>query len=99
MRGKTRNHILKTSNNYNQQQSNSNLLTVHQTMDSNKNSIDREHILMDGVPKTNSITKVIDDHPYRPYFTKTTFGTLTQNQKERTREQVITYISISLQFT
>ena len=33
------NHILKTSNNYDRQQSNSDLLTVHQTMDSNKNKL------------------------------------------------------------
>ena len=64
-----RKHILKPSNNYVQQQSNSSLLTVHQTMDSNKKSIDGHHILMDGPPKTNSITQVIDDHPYRLYFT------------------------------
>ena len=81
-----RNHILKTSNNYDQQQSNSSLLTVHQTMDSNKKSIDGHHILMDGPPKTHSITQVIDDHPYRPYFTETTFGTLTLNQKEARKQ-------------
>ena len=77
---------LKKSNNYDQQQSNSSLLTVHQTMDSNKKSIDGDHILMDGAPKTHSITQVINDHPYRPYFTKTTFGTLTLNQKEARKQ-------------
>ena len=55
-------------------------------MESNKKSIDREHTLVDGVPKTPSITKVIDDHPYRPYFTETTFGILTQNQKESRKQ-------------
>ena len=76
-----RNHIFKKSNNYAHRQSNSSLITVHQTMDSNKISIDGDHILMDGAPKTHVITQVIDDHPYWSYLTKTTFGTLTQNQK------------------
>ena len=85
------NHILKTSNNYDHPQASSSLLTAHQTMDSNKKSINGEQILIDGVPKTHSITKVIDDHPYRPYFTETTFGTLTQNQKE-SRKQLISQL-------
>ena len=55
-------------------------------MDSNKKSINGEQTLMDGVPKIHLITKVIDDHPYRPYFTETTFGTLTQNQKESRKQ-------------
>ena len=41
---------------------------------------------MDDPPKPHSITQVIDDHPYRPYFTKETFGTLTLNQKEARKQ-------------
>ena len=80
------NNISKTYNSYDPRQSNLSLHTVHQTMDSNKKSIDGEHILMDGAPKTHSITQVIDDHPYWPYFTKITFETLTQNEKESRKQ-------------
>ena len=58
------NNILKTYNNYSHRQSNLSLGTVHQTMNSNKESSDAPHLLMNGTPKTHSITKVIDDHPY-----------------------------------
>ena len=42
-----RNHILKTSNNYDHRQSNSSLLTVHQTMDNNNKSIDGHRIFLE----------------------------------------------------
>ena len=51
------NHILKTSNKYDRHESNSNPLTVHSTMESNKKPIDREHKLMVGVPKTPPLLK------------------------------------------
>ena len=80
------NNILKTYNNYDHRQSNLSLRTVHQTMNSNKESSDGHRLLMNGPPKTHPITQVIDDHPYRPYFTKETFGTLTLNQKEARKQ-------------
>ena len=80
------NNIIKTYDNYSHRQSNLSRGTVHQTMNSNKESSDAPRLLMNGTPKTHSITKVIDDHPYRPYFTKETFGTLTLNQKEARKQ-------------
>ena len=80
------NNIVKTYDNYSHRQSNLSRGTVHQTMNSNKESSEAPRLLMNGTPKTHSITKVIDDHPYRPYFTKETFGTLTLNQKEARKQ-------------
>ena len=46
---------------------------------------------MEAVQKTTSVTKVIDDHPYRPNFTPESFGVLTENQKE-SRKQLTSHL-------
>ena len=54
---------------------------LHPTLQSNKQQIDSEHKLMEPVPEKPSVTKVIDDYPYRPCFTQQSFGVLTENHK------------------
>ncbi len=51
------------------------------TNNTNRHNIDRNYEPMDGRHKTTSVSKVIDDHPYRPNFTKELFGVLTENEK------------------
>ena len=52
------------------------------TIESNENKIDSKYKTMEVLQKTTSVTKVIDDHPYRLNFTPQIFGVLTENQKQ-----------------
>ena len=49
------------------------------TNNSNEHNIDRKYEPMEGLQKTTSVSKVIDDHPYRPNFPPELFGVLTEN--------------------
>ena len=53
------------------------------TNNSNEHNIDRKYEPMEGLQKTTSVSKVIDDHPYRPNFSTELFGVLTENQKQQ----------------
>ena len=68
------------------------------TIKSNENKIDSKYKPMEAVQKTTSVTKVIDDHPYRPNFTPQTFGVLTENQKQ-SRKQLTSLLSKKVQTT
>ena len=52
------------------------------TIQSNEHKIDSKYKPMEGLQKTTSVSKVIDDHPYRPNFSPELFGVLTENQKQ-----------------
>ena len=56
------------------------------TFELNEIQIDSKYKLMEALQKTTSITKVIDDHPYRPNFTHQTFWVLTENQKQSRKQ-------------
>ena len=52
------------------------------TNNTNEHNIDRKYEPMEGLQKTTSVSKVIDNHPYRPNFSTELFGVLTENQKQ-----------------
>ena len=53
------------------------------TNNSNRHNIGRNYEPMEGLQKTTSVSKVTDDHPYRPNFSTELFGVLTENQKQQ----------------
>ena len=52
------------------------------TNNSNEHNMARNYESMEGLQKTTVVSKVIDDHPYRPNFSTQLFGVLTENQKQ-----------------
>ena len=56
------------------------------TFESNEKQIDSKYKSMEALQNTTSVTKVIDDHPYRPNFTPQTFGVLLENQKQSRKQ-------------
>ena len=52
------------------------------TIPTNKHNMDSKFKPIEGLQKTISVSKVINDHPYRPDFSTELFGVLTENQKQ-----------------